>query len=80
MPKPQTIAALATYAYTNGRNWKRKLSDAWLTNQNLGPILNQARNTIGPSGLYNPNLNHLLSDHIRHSQALRLTTSTRHHT
>jgi hypothetical protein len=44
--------AIAKYAQENGRTWKRKLSDEWTAGHNIGPVLQQVRNILGPSQLY----------------------------
>jgi len=53
----EQLAALRTFAQDNGRNWKRELNHAWSTGDwshdyadNSG-LLQQVRNTFGPSWL-----------------------------
>jgi len=48
--------AVRTFAGREGRGWKRKLCDMWERSEYPGhaditPLLQQARNTLGPSGL-----------------------------
>lgn len=49
------VAALLRYAGANGRTWKSKLLDAWMTGRDErepdAGALRRVRNSIGPSGL-----------------------------
>ena len=49
------LAAIVAFAASNGRDWKRKLNDAWLNgrdaNEPNGHFLRQVRNTLGPQWL-----------------------------
>jgi len=51
----QEMEALRAYASRNGRTWKHKLLDAWMTGADgrepESSRLRTIRNTIGPSGL-----------------------------
>jgi hypothetical protein len=51
----ETIEALRKFAKENGRQWRYKLCDAWTRGDDLGQLLQAARNTIGPPGLYKLN-------------------------
>lgn len=44
------LEALRTYAANNGRTWKAKLGDDWMTGRSNGE-LQQIRNTFGPTWL-----------------------------
>jgi hypothetical protein len=54
-PNEQQITALRAYAARNGRSWKRKLLDAWMTGRDErepeASYLRQVRNQFGPSWL-----------------------------
>ena len=45
------IAALKEWRRQNGKAWKSKLSSFWLSGKDEGALRN-ARNMIGPSGIY----------------------------
>lgn len=49
-PNDEQLAALSAYAALHGRNWKARLSDAWMRAAVSGP-LQQLRNQGGPSWL-----------------------------
>jgi hypothetical protein len=43
--------ALQDYAAKHGSRWKAMLMDSWMTGGGHGPVLQQVRNTFGPSWL-----------------------------
>ena len=43
--------ALQDYAAKHGSRWKDRLMDSWMTGGGHGPLLQQVRNTFGPSWL-----------------------------
>ena len=43
--------ALQDYAAKHGSRWKTTLMDSWMTGGGHGPVLQQVRNTFGPSWL-----------------------------
>jgi hypothetical protein len=51
----EQLAALQAFKVRNGRSWKSKLLDAWMTGRDAhepdGSYLRQVRNQVGPSGL-----------------------------
>lgn len=49
-PNPEQMRALVRYARENGRDWKRKLNDAWLRAAEPG-LLHEVRNEFGPRWL-----------------------------
>ena len=51
------LTALREFERNNGPRWKSKLIQEWSAGHDLGPELQQVRNTIGPSALYKINLN-----------------------
>jgi len=56
-PSPEQALALVRYAKSEGREWKRKLSDCWVladytgTPDDIAALLQQVRNQFGPSWL-----------------------------
>jgi len=49
---PEVIRRVKEYKEVNGRNWKAKLRALWSSGNDVdSPLLRQARNLIGPSGL-----------------------------
>lgn len=46
------LDALQAYADANGARWKMKLVTAWMNGEYMTPELQQARNVLGPTGLY----------------------------
>ena len=54
----EQLAALRTFAHQHGRTWKAVLRDAWFSgnyphsaDENSDALLQQVRNTFGPSWL-----------------------------
>lgn len=54
-PTLEQLQALLDFSRENGKNWKQKLSDCWMTGDYKGfassSILQQIRNSFGPSWL-----------------------------
>jgi hypothetical protein len=47
----EVLIAIRQFRRENGKSWKAKLSAFWLSGKDEGALRN-ARNMIGPSGLY----------------------------
>ena len=50
-PTPEQFDALAQFAAVNGRYWKRKLWEGWMTGTGPWGPLQQVRNELGPTWL-----------------------------
>lgn len=48
----EMIEAIRVYRTANGKIWKSKLAAAWTRGEDLGDLLQQVRNIVGPTRLY----------------------------